>query len=86
MLAISSLEAAIGLLKNGAIEVQMLILLKDYSDRFLLLCEQISKDENKRSSLSHLLNQRGTELIAFQRERDDVSTFIRMCSCIEKGS
>lgn len=86
MLAISSLEAAMGLLKNGAIEVQMLILLKDYSDRFLLLCEQISKDENKRSSLSHLLNQRCTELIAFQRERDDVSTFIRMCSCIEKGS
>jgi len=86
MLAISSLEAAIGLLKNGAIEVQMLILLKDYSERFLLLCKQISKDENESSSLSHLLNQRCSELIAFQRERNSVSAFLRMCSCIEQGS
>ena len=86
MLAISSLEAAIGLLKNGAIEVQMLILLKDYSERFLLLCKQISKDENKSSSFSHLLNQRCSELIAFQQERNNVSTFIRMCSCIKQGS
>ena len=83
MLAISSLEAAMGLLKNGAIEVQMLNLLKDNSKRFLLLCQQISKDENKSSSLSHLLDQRCTELTAFQQERNNVSTFIRMCSCIE---
>ena len=86
MLAISSLEAAIGLLKNGAIEVQMLILLRDYSERFLLLCKQISKDENKSSFLSHLLNQRCSELVAFQQEQKNVSTFIRMCSCIKQGS
>jgi len=86
MLAISSLEAAIGLLKNGAIEVQMLILLKDQSERFLLLCKHISKDENKSSFLSHLLNQRCSELNAFERERNNVSVFITMCSCIEQGS
>jgi len=86
MLAISSLEAAIGLLRNGAIEVQMLFLLKDHSERFVLLCKQIGKDENKSSSLSHLLHQRCTELIAFQKEQNNVSTFIRMCSCFETGS
>lgn len=87
MLAISSLEAAIGLLKNGAIEVQMLLLLKDYPERFLLLCEHISKDNIKSSSLSNLLNQRCIELDAFQGERKNVSTLIRMCSChgLKKG-
>lgn len=86
MLAISSLEAAIGLLKNGAIEAQMLFLLKDYSERFLLLCKQISKDDIKSSSfLSDLLNQRCIELDAFQIERENVSTLIRMCSCLKKG-
>ena len=85
MLAISSLEAVIGLLKNGAIEVQMLLVLKDYPERFLLLCEHISKDDNKSLSLRNLLNQRCIELNAFQGERENVSTLIRMCSCLEEG-
>ena len=85
MLAISSLEAAMGLLKNGAIEVETLLLLKEYSERFLLLCEQISKVNNKSSSLDNLLKQRFIELDAFQGERENVSTLIRMCSCLEKS-
>lgn len=85
MLAISSLEAVIGFLKNGAIEVQMLLLIKEYSERFLLLCEQISKDNRKSSYLSNLLNQRCIELSAFEGERENVFTLIGMCSCLEKG-
>lgn len=86
MLAITSLEAVVGLLKDGAINVQMLNLLKDHSQRFLLLCEQISREENERSSLRQLLDQRCTELLAFQQEREKVNTFIRMCSFIKQGN
>ncbi len=86
MLAISSLEAAVGSLKDGTIEFQMLIILKEHSDRFLALCEHITKEEGKLSLLRQLLHQRCIELTAFQEERDKVSVFIRMCSLIKQGN
>lgn len=86
MLAISTLEAVEGLLKDGAIQVQMLSLIKDNSERFLLVCEQISKEENKKSSLRRFVDQRCFELIAFQQERDKARTFIRMCSFLKQGN
>ena len=85
MLAISSLEAAVGSLKDGTIEFQMLILLNDHSDRFLALCEHITK-EGKMPLLRQLLHQRCVELSAFQEERDKVYIFITMCSLIKQGN
>ncbi|KAJ7355100.1 hypothetical protein OS493_027889 [Desmophyllum pertusum] len=84
MLAISSLEAAERSLNNGTIEYQMLILLRDRSEIFLALFEQINKEKGKIPLLKQLLNQRCIELAAFKKERDKVSTFIRMCSLIKK--
>lgn len=86
MLAISSLEAAAGSLKDGNIEFQMLILLRDYSERFIELFEHINKEKGKGSQLMQLLRQRCIELTAFQQERDKVSVFIRMCSLIKQGN
>lgn len=85
MLALSSLEAAVAFLKNGSIEFQILVLISDHSERFLLLCEQIGK-ENEKPTLKQLLDQRCIELTAFQKEREKVSSFIRMCSFIKQGS
>ena len=86
MKAISSLEAAVGYLKDGNIEFQMLILLHEHSERFLALCEQINKEEGTISLLRDLLHQRCIELAAFQEERDKVSTFITMCSLTKQGN
>ena len=84
MLALSSLEAAVAFLKNGSIEFQILELIRDHSERFLLLCEQIGK-ENEKPTLKQLLDQRCIELTTFQKEREKVSSFIRMCSFIKQG-
>lgn len=84
-LAISSLEAAIGSLKDGTTEFQMLSLLNQHSERFLALCEQINMEEGKLSSLRQLLHRRCVELTAFQEERDKVTIFITMCSLIKQG-
>lgn len=86
MLAISSLEAAERSLNNGTIEYQMLILLRDRSEIFLALFEQNNKEKGKIPLLKQLLDQRCIELAAFKKERDKVSTFIRMCSLIKKGN
>ena len=88
MEALSSLEAAVGDLKDGSIEFQMLILIRDHSERFLALCalcEQIIK-EGSEKFLRQLLHRRMTELTAFEEERKEVSSFISMCSLIKKGS
>lgn len=85
MIAISSLEAALGSLKDGTTEFQMLSLLNGHSERFLLLCGQIDKEEGKLSSLQQLLHQRCVEVTAFQEERERVTIFIRICSLIKQG-
>ena len=86
MLALSSLDAAKSFLKDGSIAFRMLLLIRDHSERFLLLCEQISKEGSEQSSLEQLLDQRCMEITAFQEERDNVSSFIRMCLLIKQGN
>ena len=86
MLALSSFEAAVGSLKDGTIEYQMLIVIRDCSERFLELYEQINKEQSKTLQLKRLLHQRCLELKAFQEERDKISAFIRICSLVKQGN
>ena len=81
-LALSSLEAAISGVLDGSIEFQLLKLVLDHSDRFLILSEKIKK----KSALKKSLNQRYMELTAFEEERQNVSSFIRMCEPIWQGN
>ena len=85
ILALSSLEAAKEFLKDGSIEFQILILLHEHSERFLMLCEQISKMGNEQTSLKQVLEQRCTEITAFEEEWGKVCSFIRTCSVIKQG-
>ena len=82
MLALSSLEAAINGVLDSSIEFQLLKLVLDHSDRFLILSEKIKK----KSALKKSLNQRYMELTAFEEERQKVSSFIRMCVPIWQGN
>ena len=85
ILALSSLEAAMEFLEDGSIEFQMLTLLHDNSERFLMLCEQISKKGSEQTSLKQVLDQRCTEITAFEEECGKVCSFIRTCSVIKQG-
>ena len=82
MLALSSLEAAISGVLDSSIEFELLKLVLDHSDRFLILSEKIKK----KSALKKSLNQRYMELTAFEEERQKVSSFIRMCEPIWQGN
>ena len=82
MLALSSLEAAISGVLDSSIEFELLKLVLDHSDRFLILSEKIKK----KSALKKSLNQRYMELTAFEEERQKVSYFIRMCEPIWQGN
>ena len=85
MMALTSLEDAERSLKNGCIEFQMVMLIRDHYKQFLTLCKQISMEESEQSPLKGLLDQRCAELTAFQEEREKVSSFIRMCLLIKQG-
>ena len=82
MLALSSLKAAINGVLDSSIEFELLKLVLDHSDRFLILSEKIKK----KSALKKSLNQRYMELTAFEEERQKVSSFIRMCEPIWQGN
>ena len=86
MLAISSFEAAVNNLKDGSVEFQMLLVIRDNSERFVELYELINKDESKIFLLVQILRQRCEELKAFQDEREKVTSFVRMCSLIKQGN
>ena len=86
MLALSSLEVAINGVLDSSIEFQLLKLVLDHSDRFLILSEKISKKGREKSVLKKSLNQRYVELTAFEEERQKVSSFIRMCEPIWQGN
>ena len=86
MLALSSLEAAINGVLDSSIEFELLKLVLDHSDRFLILSEKISKRGRDKSALKKSLNQRHMELTAFEEERQKVSSFIRMCEPIWQGN
>ena len=85
-LVLSSLEAAISGVLDGSIEFQLLKLVLDHSDRFLILSEKICKKGRGKSALKKSLNQRYMELTAFEEERQKVSSFIRMCEPIWQGN
>ena len=82
MLALSSLEAGINGVLDSSIEFELLKLVLDHSDQFLILSEKIKK----KSALKKSLNQRYMELTAFEEERQKVSSFIRMCEPIWQGN
>ena len=84
ILAESSLGAAIGSLKDGSIELQVLEVIVEHSEQFLRLCELIS-DFKGENLLRKLLDRRGKELRAFRSEQAEVSCFIRMCVLIKQG-
>lgn len=85
MLAISSFEAAVNNLKDGSVEFQMLLIIRDNSERFVELYELINEEESNISLLRQILRQRCEELKAFQDERNKVTSFVRMCSLIKQG-
>ena len=85
MLAISSFEAAVNNLKDGSVEFQMLLIIRDNSERFVELYELINEEESKIFLLGQILRQRCEELKAFQDERNKVTSFVRMCSLIKQG-
>ncbi|CAH3029473.1 unnamed protein product, partial [Porites evermanni] len=88
MKALSSIEAAVKYLKDGSITFQILTLIRDHSERFLELCgqiEQITKEKSK-EYLEQLLNQRISEVTAFQDQRDKVTSFVRTCALIKQVS
>lgn len=85
MLAISSFEAAVNNLKDGSVEFQMLLIIRDNSERFVELYELIDEEESNIFLLRQILRQRCEELKAFQDERNKVTSFVRMCSLIKQG-
>ena len=86
MIALTSLEAAVGSLKDGSIEFQILLLIHEHVEQFLLLCDQSNIGGSEQSRLKQLLNQRFIELKTFEEEREDVFSFIKMCSVIKQGN
>ena len=86
MKALSSIEAAADSLKDGAIECEKVRILRDHSDRFLVLCDHIYKEQSKIDFLRQSLNRCCIELDAFAQERDDVRASIRMCSTLKQGN
>lgn len=84
VLAESSLGAAVGFLKDGSIELQVLEVIIEHSEQFLKLCELIN-DFKSENLLRKLVDQRSKELRAFRSERDEVYCFIRMCVLIKQG-
>ena len=79
ILALTSLEAAVDGLKDGSIEFQLLNLILDHSEQFFVVYEEIGKDESEKAMLKQLLDQRSRELTAFEIERQEILSFIRMC-------
>ncbi|XP_068694638.1 E3 ubiquitin-protein ligase rnf213-alpha-like [Montipora foliosa] len=84
LMALTSLQDAIRSLKDGSIECQLLTLISDHVERFLMLCQEISADGKEHLHLRQCLDQRRVELTAFEEERDQVFTFLRLCSLIKQ--
>ena len=86
VMALTSLEDAMRTLKDGTIQYQLLMLIRDNSDRFLELSQEINKEGNELPVLRQSLDQRLTELRAFEVERDQVFGLIGMCALIKGGN
>ena len=84
LMALTSLQDAMCTLQDGTIQYQLLMLIRDNFDRFLMLCQEMDKEghENVRQSL----NQRLAELRAFEVEREQVIGLLGMCNLIKGGN
>ena len=84
LMALTSLEDAMCTLKDGTIQCQLLMLIRDHFDRFLMLSLEIDKEGHV--NLKKSLNQRLAELRAFEVERDQVIGLLGMCNLIKGGN
>ena len=84
LMALTSLKDAMCTLKDGTIQYQLLMLIKDNSDRFLMLCQEMDKEGHE--NLKQSLNQRLAELRAFEVEREQVIGLLGMCNLIKGGN
>ena len=84
LMALTSLQDAMCTLQDGTIQYQLLMLIRDNFDRFLMLCQEMDKEghENVRQSL----NQRLAELRAFEVEREQVIGLLGMCNLMKGGN
>ena len=86
VMALSSLEDAVRTLKDGAIQCQLLMLIRDNLDRFLELSQEINEVGKEKAVLRQCLDQRLAEQRAFEVERDQVVGLIGMCNLIKGGN
>lgn len=85
-MARTSLKDAMCNLKDGSIQCQLLMLIRDNSDRFLELSQEINEEGNEKVVLRQCLDQRLAELRAFEVERVQVVGLIGMCNLIKGGN
>ena len=85
-LALSSIEGAVRTLKDGTIQCQLLMLIRDNCNRFLELSQEIIEEGPENAELRQNLDQRLAELSAFEVERDQVVGLIEMCNLIKGGN
>ena len=79
--AISLLESLGGGLKDGSVNVANLQVLDEYSDRFVELYCKISQE----TAIKDVLQRRLEEFREFAKERDEVFSFLSMCSGLKNG-
>ena len=84
LMALTSLEDAMCTLKDGTIQCQLLMLVRDNFDRFVMLSQEMDKEGHE--NLKQSLNQRLAELSAFEVERDQVVGLLGMCNLIKRGN
>ena len=85
-MALTSLKDAMCNLKDGSIECQLLMLIRDNLDRFLELSQEINEVGKEKAVLRQCLDQRLAEQRAFEVERDQVVGLIGMCNLIKGGN
>ena len=81
ILALTSLQAVCGELKEALINIKTLELIRQHSQRFLHLCRIL-----KFEGMEALTGKRFAELNAFEDERDKLTRFSSICSRLRRGT
>ena len=92
-MAKSLLEALINDISNASVTVEILLLLKDFKQKFVELVKTtapVVKEEEGRKiatnpTIEQILNERIEEIDEFQAVKVRVSSFARMCDLIQPG-
>ena len=92
-MAKSLLEALINDISNASVTVEILLLLKDFKQKFVELVKTtapVVKEEEGRKiatnpTIEQILNERIEEIDEFQAVKVGVSSFARMCDLIQPG-